>query len=81
MFCPEMIVFDSNFVMVILHTSADYPSWKCIPARKKFNPLRYSLCFWPGPKRRYINKNGRAAFHVSNFIFRLKRKIRGEADA
>jgi hypothetical protein len=70
MYCPHTITFNSRLLLITRHERTDYHFGA--PLGERLNPLRYSLTFFPGtPRNRTINKNGRLARLLSDFIFRI----------
>lgn len=79
MYCPDYIVFARGPIVVTLYAGMD-TDWERVPRRIKLNLLRYSVSYTRHPKPPIrINKGGMWAIHVSNFLWRLRRKIRKAA--
>lgn len=69
MFCPETIVLNSRWLMIIRHEKSDYHHGT--PWGQVLNLLRYELVFFPGPNHFDINDMGWLARAWSDLNWRL----------
>lgn len=81
MYCPENILFDSKHLMITHYASSDFITWKRVPFMQKINPLRYQICINPKSHNQnarmvVINNDGVWAINFSNFIFKIKQKLK-----
>ncbi len=75
MFSPQTVIFNNRQFLIMRHERSDYHHGT--PMSEILNPLRYSLTIWPGQTKRItINKNGKLALRVSNFIWRFRHPLK-----
>ena len=78
MYCPDYTIVRNNIIVLTMHSDRDVLS-KYVPKTQWFNPFRYQVSLFykkEGGYRYSINKEGRAHITLSNFIFRIKAKLR-----
>lgn len=77
MYCPEHILVNNRFLMLIMYGSADIPK-KYVPLSWWLNPLRYEVILrWDKPRLWLkINRGGLWRSRVSNAIFNAKRRFK-----
>lgn len=70
MHCPEVIVFDTDWITITRYGAGDYGSQRA-PLAVRLNIFRYECILRMRKCRLRLNSDGRAWLKVSNAMFRL----------
>lgn len=78
MYCPEQLVLETKYLSVWMYGSGDIRR-EYVPLTWWLNPLRYEFVIQPTliTPHMVINREGTWRIKASNFIFKMKQKVRG----
>lgn len=74
MYCPEVIVINTDRILWIRHGYCDYKSRRA-PLMERINIFRYELIIRGGKTGHLLrlNEDGRTWLKISNFIYKLRK--------